>query len=122
MAGYGEPDLYTVEAHGLTLGIVATRWHGELVDHMVDRAEAAAKACGVDEVHTVRVAGSVELPVVAQALAGSASLATMTTGSFITATVPSYSPTGHWTLMFAASVPSEPAARRRGARGIAGGG
>ena len=50
MAGYGEPDLSTVEAHGLALGIVATRWHGDLVDHMVQRAEAAAKACGVDEV------------------------------------------------------------------------
>jgi len=69
MAGYGEPDLYTVEAHGLTLGIVATRWHGDLVDHMVDRAEAAAKACGVDEVTVIRVSGSVELPVLAQALA-----------------------------------------------------
>jgi 6,7-dimethyl-8-ribityllumazine synthase len=69
MAGYGEPDLSTVEAHGLTLGIVATRWHGDLVDHMVERAEAAAKACGVDDVLVVRVAGSVELPVVAQRLA-----------------------------------------------------
>jgi 6,7-dimethyl-8-ribityllumazine synthase len=69
MAGYGEPDLSTVEAHGLTLGIVATRWHGDLVDHMVERAEAAAKACGVDDVLVVRVAGSVELPVVAQKLA-----------------------------------------------------
>jgi 6,7-dimethyl-8-ribityllumazine synthase len=69
MAGFGEPHLSTVEAAGLSLGIVATRWHGELVDHMVDRAEAAAKACGVDDVVTVRVSGSVELPVVAQALA-----------------------------------------------------
>jgi 6,7-dimethyl-8-ribityllumazine synthase len=71
MAGYGEPDLSTVEADGLRLGIVATRWHADLVDHMVERAEAAAKACGVDEVTTVRVAGSVDLPVVAQALARS---------------------------------------------------
>ena len=69
MAGFGEPEHSTVEAHGLTLGIVATHWHGDLVDHMVDRAEAAAKACGVDDVYTVRVSGSVELPVVAQALA-----------------------------------------------------
>ena len=69
MAGFGEPELSTVEANGLTLGIVATRWHGDLVDHMVERAEAAAKACGVDTVTVVRVAGSVELPVVAQALA-----------------------------------------------------
>jgi 6,7-dimethyl-8-ribityllumazine synthase len=69
MAGFGEPELSTVDAHGLSVGIVATRWHGELVDHMVERAEAAAKACHVDEVVTVRVAGSVELSVVAQALA-----------------------------------------------------
>jgi 6,7-dimethyl-8-ribityllumazine synthase len=69
MAGYGEPSLSTVDAAGLSLGIVATRWHAELVDTMVDRAQAAAKACGVDDVLTLRVAGSVELPVVAQALA-----------------------------------------------------
>jgi 6,7-dimethyl-8-ribityllumazine synthase len=71
MAGYGEPDLSTVDASGLALGIVATRWHADLVDHMVERAEAAAKACGVADVTVVRVAGSVELPVVAQALARS---------------------------------------------------
>jgi len=60
-----------VEAHGLRLGIVAARWHGDLVDHMLEQAQAAAKACGVDDVLTVRVAGSVELPVLAQALARS---------------------------------------------------
>jgi 6,7-dimethyl-8-ribityllumazine synthase len=69
VAGFGQPELSTVDAGGLRLAVVATRWHADLVDHMVDRAEAAAKACGVDEVSVVRVAGSVELPVVAQALA-----------------------------------------------------
>jgi len=69
MAGFGEPEPYTVEASGLSLGIVATRWHAGLVDHMLDRAQAAAKACGVDDVVVARVAGAVELPVVAQALA-----------------------------------------------------
>ncbi|GAA3770900.1 6,7-dimethyl-8-ribityllumazine synthase [Plantactinospora mayteni] len=69
MAGFGEPELSTVDASGLTVGVVAARWHGELTDHMVDRAVTAAKACGVDDVVVVRVAGSVELPVVAQALA-----------------------------------------------------
>lgn len=68
MAGYGEPAMSTVDAHGLRLGIVATQWHADLVDHMVGRALAAAKACQVDDVQTVRVMGSVELPVVAQAL------------------------------------------------------
>lgn len=68
MAGHGTPDLDTVEAAGLRLGIVATRWHATLVDQLVDRAQAAAKASGVTEVTVLRVSGSVELPVVAQAL------------------------------------------------------
>ncbi len=69
MAGFGDPHMETVDASGLTLGIVGSRWHSSLVDHMVDRAQQAAKACGVTEVIVARVAGSVELPVVAQALA-----------------------------------------------------
>jgi 6,7-dimethyl-8-ribityllumazine synthase len=69
MAGFGDPHLTTVDAGGLTLGIVGSRWHAQLVDHMVERAREAAKACGVDEVVVARVAGSVELPIVAQALA-----------------------------------------------------
>ena len=69
MAGFGDPHLSTVDAAGLKLGIVGSRWHADLVDHMVERAQAAAKACGVDDVVVARVAGSVELPVVAQALA-----------------------------------------------------
>jgi 6,7-dimethyl-8-ribityllumazine synthase len=69
MAGYGAPDLSTVDANGLTLGVVATRWHHEITDQLLDRALAAAKACGVADIAVARVAGSVELPVVAQALA-----------------------------------------------------
>jgi len=70
MAGFGDPHLSTVDAAGLKLGIVGSRWHADLVDHMVERAQAAAKACGVEDVIVARVAGSVELPIVAQALAG----------------------------------------------------
>src|SRR5574342_325760 len=69
MAGVGEPDLSVVDASGLSLGIAATCWHAELVDQMVVRAKEAAHACAVAEVVVVRVAGSVELPVVAQAMA-----------------------------------------------------
>jgi len=68
MAGFGEPGASTVDASGLVVGIVAARWHAELTDHMVDRAVAAAKACAAADVVVTRVAGSVELPVVAQAL------------------------------------------------------
>ena len=69
MSGWGAPDTMTVDAAGLRLGLVATRWHAELVDNMLDRARAAAKECGVTEVVEARVSGSVELPVLAQALA-----------------------------------------------------
>lgn len=69
MSGEGRPELTTVDAAGLTLAIAATRWHGEITDTLVDRAAAAAKACGVADPLVVRVAGAVELPVVAQELA-----------------------------------------------------
>jgi 6,7-dimethyl-8-ribityllumazine synthase len=69
MAGYGAPELETVNGAGLTLGVVASRWHDELSMQLLDRALEAAKACGVEHVTVARVAGAVELPVVAQALA-----------------------------------------------------
>jgi 6,7-dimethyl-8-ribityllumazine synthase len=69
MSGQGRPELSTVDAGGLTLAIAATRWHAEITDSLVDRALAAAKACGVEAPVVVRVAGAVELPVVAQELA-----------------------------------------------------
>ncbi|TDC37048.1 6,7-dimethyl-8-ribityllumazine synthase [Micromonospora sp. 15K316] len=68
MAGFGEPTAAPVDASGMTVGVVAARWHGELTDHMLERAVAAAEACGARAV-VARVAGSVEIPVVAQALA-----------------------------------------------------
>ena len=69
MSGEGRPDQSTVDAAGLTLAIASTRWHAEITDSLVDRAVAAAKACGVPDAAVVRVAGAVELPVVAQELA-----------------------------------------------------
>jgi 6,7-dimethyl-8-ribityllumazine synthase len=71
MSGQGRPELSTVDADGLSLAIAATRWHAEITDSLVDRATAAAKACGVTDPLVVRVAGAVELPVVAQQLAAS---------------------------------------------------
>jgi 6,7-dimethyl-8-ribityllumazine synthase len=69
MSGQGRPELGMVDAAGLSLAIAGTRWHAEITDSLVDRATAAAKACGVTELAVVRVAGAVELPVVAQELA-----------------------------------------------------
>jgi 6,7-dimethyl-8-ribityllumazine synthase len=68
VSGAGAPEAQPVDAAGLTLGIVAATWHAEVTDALLERALAAAKECGVAEPTVVRVAGAVELPVVAQAL------------------------------------------------------
>jgi 6,7-dimethyl-8-ribityllumazine synthase len=69
MSGDGKPADGTVDASGLTLAIVATRWHRDITDALVRRATEAAQACGVPELYVVRVAGAIELPVVAAELA-----------------------------------------------------
>ncbi len=69
MSGEGRPNLSTVDAHGLSLGIVATTWHADIVDVLVERAVAAAVKAGIEAPEVVRVPGSIELSVVAQELA-----------------------------------------------------
>lgn len=69
MSGEGRPEASTVDAAGVTLGIVCTRWHARITDQLLDRALAAAKSCGVDQPVVTRVAGALELPVIAQQLA-----------------------------------------------------
>ena len=69
MSGEGRPAVSPVDAAGLRLAIAATRWHEEITGALLDRALAAAAACGVDGPTVVRVPGAVELPVVAAELA-----------------------------------------------------
>jgi len=69
MSGEGRPRLPAVDAANLTLAIAGTRWHPEITDSLVERATAAAKESGVEDMLVVRVAGAVELPVIAQELA-----------------------------------------------------
>ena len=69
MSGEGRPEDSLVDAAGLRLGIVATSWHAAVTESLLSRAVAAASACGVAEPVVVRVAGAVELPVIAQELA-----------------------------------------------------
>jgi 6,7-dimethyl-8-ribityllumazine synthase len=70
VSGDGRPTDLTVDAKGLTLAIVATRWHTTITDALLASAVATALECGVEEPAVVRVSGAVELPVVVQALAG----------------------------------------------------
>ncbi len=69
MSGQGRPAGRPVDAAGLRLAIVATRWHDEITGALLDRALSAAAACGVDGPTVVRVPGAIELPVVAAELA-----------------------------------------------------
>ena len=69
MSGAGRPEEPAVAAGGLRLAVAAARWHAEITGTLVARAVAAAAACGVRDPLVVRVAGTVELPVVAAELA-----------------------------------------------------
>jgi len=69
MSGEGRPRLPVVDAANLALAIAGARWHPDITDPLVERATAAAKESGVEDMLVVRVAGAVELPVIAQELA-----------------------------------------------------
>jgi 6,7-dimethyl-8-ribityllumazine synthase len=67
--GAGVPDLPVIDASGLRLGIVASTWHSQICDALLEGALKVAKEAGVGEPTVVRVLGAIEIPVVAQALA-----------------------------------------------------
>lgn len=67
MSGEGEPRVDVADASGLTVAIVGARWHSEIADALVAGAERVVRAAGIEPT-VVRVAGSNELPVIAQAL------------------------------------------------------
>jgi 6,7-dimethyl-8-ribityllumazine synthase len=70
VSGEGRPETAEVPGcDGMRLGIVASRWHTKITDALLERAMAAASEAGIEEPTVVRVAGAVELPVIAQALA-----------------------------------------------------
>jgi 6,7-dimethyl-8-ribityllumazine synthase len=71
VSGGGAPAAEAVDARGLRVAIVATRWHDRITSALLDSAWRAAKECRVkdDEITVVRVPGAFELPIVAAALA-----------------------------------------------------
>lgn len=69
MSGAGRPDAAALDASGVSLGIVATRWNADIVDTLVQRARDCARDCGAPQPTVVHVAGAIELPVIAQQLA-----------------------------------------------------
>jgi len=71
MSGEGRPPLTVPDAQGLRVGVVATSWHADITDTLLERAVAFATRAGATTPTVVRVPGAIELPVVAQALATS---------------------------------------------------
>ncbi|MDL5158002.1 6,7-dimethyl-8-ribityllumazine synthase [Actinomycetospora termitidis] len=69
MSTQGRPEIAVPDATGLRLGIAATRWNGEIVETMLERALLAAERGNVEKPTVVHVAGAMELPVVCQGLA-----------------------------------------------------
>ena len=69
MATEGRPAVEIPDATGLTLGIVASHWHADVTEVLLERALATAGKAGVEAPTVVRVPGTIELSVVSQELA-----------------------------------------------------
>jgi 6,7-dimethyl-8-ribityllumazine synthase len=70
MSGEGRPSHEEIpDASRLRLAVVATTWHADIVDTLLERALEIAQKAGVESPTVVRVPGTVELPVVCQELA-----------------------------------------------------
>ncbi len=69
MSGHGSPDDQPVDCSALRVAVVAASWHEQVMGGLVAGAEEALTAYRVGSSDVVRVPGSFELPVVAQACA-----------------------------------------------------
>jgi 6,7-dimethyl-8-ribityllumazine synthase len=69
MSGEGAPADEPVDCSDLSVGVVAARWHTQVMDGLLDGTRRALAAYAVRDVTEVRVAGTFELPVVAAELA-----------------------------------------------------
>ena len=71
MSGHGAPTLAASDLDGsqLKVAVVASRWHEQIMDGLLDGAQRALAEAGVQGPVIVRVAGSFELPVAARRLA-----------------------------------------------------
>jgi 6,7-dimethyl-8-ribityllumazine synthase len=69
MSGAGAPDQKPVDCHDLRVAVVASSWHDQVMDGLLDGADRALRDYKVESPVVVRVPGTFELPVVAGALA-----------------------------------------------------
>lgn len=67
--GSGVPAVPEMDASALSLAVVASTWHPQICDALLDGARRVAESCGVTNPTVIRVHGAIEIPVVAQELA-----------------------------------------------------
>jgi len=89
MSGSGAPSLST-DGAGLRVVVVAASWHTVVMDGLLAGALRALAEAGVAEVRVVRVPGSFELPVVAQAAARAGADAVVALGVVIQGGTPHF--------------------------------
>jgi len=90
VSGDGSPIDAPVDCSHLRVAVVAARWHQQVMDGLVAGALEAIEAYQVGTSRVVRVAGSFELPVVAQALAQQGYDAVVTLGVVIRGGTPHF--------------------------------
>ncbi|NHU84330.1 6,7-dimethyl-8-ribityllumazine synthase [Kocuria sp. JC486] len=71
MSGHGAPQskLQQLSTDDLSVAVVASSWHDEIMNGLLDGAARALRDARIDDAVTVRVPGSFELPVAAARLA-----------------------------------------------------
>ena len=69
MSGEGAPNQGPVDCHDLRVAVVAASWHERVMDGLLAGAQRALTDYKIEAPVVVRVPGSFELPVVAQAIA-----------------------------------------------------
>ena len=91
MSGHGAPPNEPVEgAAGLKVAIVASRWHDQVMDGLLDGARRAVRDSHVIDVTEVRVPGVFELTVAASRLADAGFDAIVTLGVVIRGGTPHF--------------------------------
>ncbi|SHG68355.1 6,7-dimethyl-8-ribityllumazine synthase [Jatrophihabitans endophyticus] len=69
MSGHGSPELAVEGAEGLTVVVIASQWHDEVMAGLLDGARRALAEAGVADAVELRVPGTFELPVAASRVA-----------------------------------------------------
>ena len=89
MSGAGSPTL-ELDGRGLRVVVVAASWHAQVMDGLVAGALRGLDAVGVEDFEVLRVPGSFELPVVAQAAARAGADAVVALGVVIRGGTPHF--------------------------------